>query len=149
MRRTERNISTDDNNKKIKILTDKFFSNEEQADLSDINSETEPECILNLFLEVTEQDLEQIIKKLPNNKASGPDGISNKVIKHLRSLIQADLAVAISRHFAAGTLPASYRKSTTIALWKKGKKDYIIPGSYRLIVLENTLVKLVEKVLAT
>jgi Reverse transcriptase (RNA-dependent DNA polymerase)/Endonuclease-reverse transcriptase len=149
MRKTEQDTSTDDNNEKIKILTDKFFPNEEQADLSDIDSETQPERILNLLPEVTEQDLEQIIKKLPNNKASGPDGIPNEVIKHLRSLIQADLAVAISRHFAAGTLPASYRESTTIALRKEGKKDYTIPGSYRPIALENTLAKLVEKVLAT
>ena len=40
MRKTDQNISTNDNNEKIKILTDKFYLNEEQTDLSDINSET-------------------------------------------------------------------------------------------------------------
>ena len=40
-----------------------------------------PERTLSLPPEVTEQDLEQIIKKLPNNKAPGPDGIPNKALK--------------------------------------------------------------------
>ena len=54
MRKTDQNISTNDNNEKIKILTDKFYSNEEQTDLSDINSETQLKRILNLRSEVTE-----------------------------------------------------------------------------------------------
>ena len=69
------------------------------------------------------------------------------MIKYLRSLIQADLAAAISRHFAAKTLPVSYRESTIIVLRKKNKKNYIISDSYRLITSKNTLAKLLEKVL--
>jgi hypothetical protein len=38
--------------------------------------------------------------------------------------------------------------STTIVLRKERKKDYSLPGSYRPIALENTLAKVVEKVLA-
>jgi hypothetical protein len=34
-----------------------------------------------------------------------------------------------------------------IILRKKGKKDYSLLGSYRLITLENTLAKILEKVL--
>jgi hypothetical protein len=56
--------------------------------------------------------------------------------------------VIISKHFAARTLPVSYRESTTIALRKEGKEDYSIPNSYRPIALENMLAKLIEKVLA-
>ena len=106
-----------------------------------------PERTLSLPPEVTEQDLEQIIKKLPNNKTPGPDGIPNEALKQLRPTIQADLAIAISKHFAAGTLPASYRESTTIALRKEGKEDYTILNSYRPITLKNTLAKLIKKVL--
>ena len=36
----------------------------------------------------------------------------------------------------------------TIVLRKEGKKDYSLLGSYRLIALENTLAKVIEKVLA-
>jgi hypothetical protein len=45
-------------------------------------------------------------------------------------------------------LPAGYRESITITLRKEGKKDYSLPNAYRPIALENTLAKVVEKVIA-
>ena len=36
---------------------------------------------------------------------------------------------------------------TTVVLQKEGKADYSIPGSYRPIALENTLSKILEKVI--
>ena len=35
-----------------------------------------------------------------------------------------------------------------VILRKEGKADYLIPGSYRPITLENTLSKILEKVIA-
>jgi len=35
-----------------------------------------------------------------------------------------------------------------VVLRKEGKADYLILGSYRLIALENTLSKILEKVIA-
>jgi hypothetical protein len=57
------------------------------------------------------------------------------------------LAHAISRALAEGTLPNRYKELITITLRKEDKKDYSLPSSYRLIVLENTLAKVVEKIL--
>jgi hypothetical protein len=37
---------------------------------------------------------------------------------------------------------------TTVVLRKEGKADYSIPGSYRPIALENTLSKILKKVIA-
>ena len=68
---------------------------------------------------------------LPNRKASGPDGILNEVLKILGSSILEDLAQAISRAFADGTLPARYKESVTIALRKEGKKDYVMRAKTR------------------
>jgi len=34
-----------------------------------------------------------------------------------------------------------------VVLQKEGKADYLIPGSYRPIALENTLSKILEKVI--
>ena len=36
----------------------------------------------------------------------------------------------------------------TFILYKKGKADYLFPGSYRPIALENTLSKILKKVIA-
>jgi hypothetical protein len=70
-------------------------------------------------------------------------------LKELSSEISEGLAHAISTLFAVGSLPGRYKESVTITLRKEGKKDYSLPGSYRPIALENTLAKVVEKVLAT
>jgi len=37
---------------------------------------------------------------------------------------------------------------TTVVLQKEGKADYLVPGSYRPITLENTLSKILERVIA-
>ena len=42
----------------------------------------------------------------------------------------------------------SLKESITITLYKKGKKDYSLSNSYRLITLKNTLVKVIKKALA-
>jgi hypothetical protein len=38
------------------------------------------------------------------------------------------------------------RAITTYILCKEGKVDYLLPGSYRPIILENTLNKILERV---
>jgi hypothetical protein len=70
------------------------------------------------------------------------------VLKALEPEISEGIAQGTSRIFALGTLPSRFRESITIALRKEGKKDYSLPGSYRPIALENTLTKVVEKIIA-
>jgi hypothetical protein len=53
----------------------------------------------------------------------------------------------ISRILAEDTLFNYYKELITITLRKEGKKDYSLPSSYRLIILKNTLAKVVEKIL--
>ena len=45
-----------------------------------------------------------------------------------------------------GELPKGFKVITTVILQKVKKKDYSLLGSYRLITLENTLGKLLEKI---
>jgi hypothetical protein len=40
------------------------------------------------------------------------------------------------------------RAITTYILYKEGKADYLLPGSYCLIALENTLSKILKRVIA-
>jgi hypothetical protein len=39
------------------------------------------------------------------------------------------------------------RVITTYILYKEGKADYLLPGSYRFITLENTLSKILKRVI--
>jgi hypothetical protein len=98
--------------------------------------------------EVTKEDVKEVLTRLLNGKTPRPDGIPNEVLKELSEEISEGLAHAISQSFARGVLPKQFQESITITLRKEGKKDYSLPSSYRPIALENTLVKVVEKIIA-
>ena len=97
---------------------------------------------------MTKEELEDTIYKLPNGKALGLDRIPNEIIKLVALVILQDFAQAISDYLVGGSLPLRYKESTMVVLRKDGKKDYSLPGSYRPIALENTLAKVIEKILA-
>jgi len=88
------------------------------------------------------------ISRLLNNIALGPDGIPNEALKTCGPLIAPWLTDVARACFAIGYYPRLGRSITTVVLRKEGKADYLIPGSYRPIALENTLSKILEKVIA-
>jgi hypothetical protein len=90
-----------------------------------------------------------VINALPNRKAPGPDIIPNEALKALTDVIAPELAVTITRLFEKGELPAILKESTTVVLRKEKKKDYSLPSSYRPIALENTIAKVIKKIIAT
>jgi len=63
-------------------------------------------------------------------------------------VIIKDLAEIASYYFASGIILKSLKKFITVVLYKEKKKDYSLLGSYRLITLKNTLVKVLEKYVA-
>ena len=63
-------------------------------------------------------------------------------------VIKKDLAEVASYCLTNGIVLESLKESITIVLRKDRKKDYSLLGSYRLITLKNTLVKVLEKHIA-
>jgi len=101
--------------------------------------------VLNISPIILTEKIGKLIRSLLNRKALGLDSILNKVLKVAALVIVKDLAKTASYYFASGIILESLKKSITVVLYKEGKKDYSLPGSYRLIALENTLVKVLEK----
>ena len=101
--------------------------------------------VLNISPIILIEEISKLIKSLLNGKAPGPDGILNEVLKVVALVIKKDLAEAASYCFANGIVLESLKESITAVLYKKKKKDYSLPGSYRPIALENTLAKVLEK----
>jgi len=66
-------------------------------------------------------EIDSVLQGLPNNKAPGPDGIPNEVLKALAHALTPYLAHAAGSCLARGVLPSSYRESTTIVIRKEGK----------------------------
>jgi len=101
--------------------------------------------VLNISPTISIEEISKLIRSLLNGKALGLDSIPNKVLKVAASVIIKDLVEAASHCFTSGIIPKSLKESITVVLRKEGKKDYSLPGSYRLIALKNMLVKVLEK----
>jgi hypothetical protein len=63
-------------------------------------------------------------------------------------VIKKDLVEVASYYFTNKIALKSLKEFITVVLYKEGKKDYSLLGSYRLITFKNTLVKVLEKYIA-
>ena len=70
----------------------KFFSEESQADLSNIDNETSANCMLNISFTTTSEQIKQAIHRLSNDKVLKLDNISNEILKKVIHIIKNDLA---------------------------------------------------------
>ncbi|KAI0992286.1 hypothetical protein K3495_g15900, partial [Podosphaera aphanis] len=148
LRRSTEDTATNDNVKKTKLLQEKFFPSKAEADLSDITKNQQPKRAVPIRSEVTPSEIEYLIKQLPIGKSPGPDEIPNEILKALLPDWNSELAAAISYMLSSGNIPTTFKESITVVLRKDRKPDYSIPSSYRPIALENSLAKLVEKLVA-
>jgi len=104
--------------------------------------------MLNISPTILTEEISKLIISLLNKKALGLDSILNEVLKVIALVIIKDLAEVASYYFTNGIILKSLKESITIVLYKEGKKDYSLLGSYKLITLKNTLVKVLEKYIA-
>ena len=96
---------------------------------------------------ITTEEIARTISCLLNNIVLGPDRILNKALKTCGLLIALWLVDVARVYFTIGYYLRLERAITTIVLYKEGKADYSFPESYRPIALENTLSKILEKVI--
>ena len=148
LRRREEDPLQREAGEKAQILAERFFPRIGQADLSDIAGEPNPEQRVDIPYTITKEQVEETIQKLPNGKVAGPDNVPYEILKEIAPEISEGLAQAFTERLASGSLPKVFRDTTTVVLRKDKKKDYSLPGSYRLIALENSLAKVLEKIIA-
>jgi len=104
--------------------------------------------VLNISPTILTEEISKLIRSLLNRKALGLDSILNKVLKVVALIIIKNLVKVASYYFTSGIILESLKESITIVLYKEGKKNYSFLGSYRLIILKITLVKVLEKYIA-
>ncbi|OCK99102.1 uncharacterized protein K441DRAFT_733562, partial [Cenococcum geophilum 1.58] len=97
---------------------------------------------------ITTEEMARTISRLLNNTVLGLDRILNKALKTYGLLIAPWLTDVAKAYFIIGYYLRLRRAITTFILRKEGKADYLLPGSYRPIALENTLSKILERVIA-
>ena len=89
----------------------------------------------------------RIISYLLNNIVLGLDRILNKALNTYRLLIALWLIDIAKVYFIIGYYLRLSRAIITVILYKEGKVDYLILGSYHPIALENTLSKILKSVI--
>jgi len=73
--------------------------------------------------------------------------ILNEALKAYRILIAPQLINIVKAYFIVGYYPRLKKSIIIVVLYKEDKVDYLFLGSYRLITLENTFNKILEKVI--
>ena len=84
------------------------------------------------------------LKKLPMCKASGPDGIPNRVLKALAPSIAFPLCHIFNMSFTTGIFPSTWKTAKVIPVFKKGSRHE--PANYRPISLLPCVSKVCERI---
>ena len=79
---------------------------------------------------------------------TGPDRILNKAIKVILEVIIIPLVDVMTTYLLKSKILEFCKETIIVILQKANKKDYSLPGSYRPVALENTLRKILEKIVA-
>ena len=72
---------------------------------------------------ITTKEIEAAIKQLKYKKASGPDGVTNDMIKHLGPAAKKTLLEYFNESWKNGTVPALWKKATIIPVHKKRQRQ--------------------------
>jgi hypothetical protein len=96
--------------------------------------------------DIITEEMARIIGCFLNNTVLGLDGILKEALKTYGLLIVLWLVDIAKAYFIIGYYLRLRRAIITYILYKEGKADYSLLGSYCFIVLENTLSKILERV---
>ena len=97
------------------------------------------------FSQINEREVLSIINKLKNKTSSGKDGISNKLLKSIKSEISEAIAIIINQSILTGIFPDQLKLAKVKPLYKKGDKCCL--NNYRPISLLPTIFKIFERVM--
>ena len=97
-----------------------------------------------LIIRCTEHEMENIIEVLNPNKASGDDGISNKMLKGVYKSVSKPLCILMNRSFDEGIFPDTWKLANVIPIITKGDKSQ--PCNYRPVAQLSCIGKLQERI---
>ena len=140
-------VQHDSNEAKADILASHFFPPPRDTDLDDIEGHLYP-AELDVPQMVTADEVTQVLKQAAPDKAPGPDGIPNRMLRECSDVLALPLATLFQECLQMSHHPSPFRHSNTVVLRKPQKSSYNVPKAYRPIALLNTLGKALEKIVA-
>ena len=133
-------------NKAKADLFNSFFLSHSNIDTTNANlpdTENEPAYILNDIV-VTEPEVLDLIKCIDPSKATGPDGISPRLLKEAGMSIVPSLTRLFNLSLSTAKVPSNWKKANVIPIHKKDEKN--LTNNYRPISLLSVVSKLLERV---
>ena len=83
------------------------------------------------------------IENMSDDKATGYDGISCRLLKMSKYIIVDSLRYLIKRSITTGQVPKGLKKARVVPIYKTG--DMSTPGNYRPISVSSVVSKILEK----
>ena len=131
---------------KIKKNKEKIAKQHQPYDPLEHYKKSLPENIGKFELKPTTlEEVKELIKSLKGSKSTGPDNISNFIIKTAKNIIAHPLKTLINHSLIEGKVPKEWKHALLIPLHKKGDKD--LAANHRPISLLPKPSILMEKVI--
>ncbi len=95
-------------------------------------------------INISEQEINDILSNLVINKANGPDEISHHMLKETSRTICLPLSILFNRSIQENSYPSCWKLANVMPLFKKGDNEE--PSNYRPISLISCVGKVMERV---
>jgi hypothetical protein len=95
-------------------------------------------------ISVTEEQTLKVLQSLNVNKACGPDGIGNKLLKNISLSIARPLSLLFNNSLTEGKFPTQWKFANVTAIFKKSDSSDV--RNYRPVSLLSCLGKVFERV---
>ncbi|CAM5114322.1 unnamed protein product [Eretmochelys imbricata] len=95
-------------------------------------------------IEVSLEEILELIEKLNSNKSPGPDGIHPRVLKELKCEIAELLTMVCNLFFKSASVPNDWKIANVTPIFNKGSRGD--PGNYRPVSRTSVPGKLVETI---
>ena len=94
---------------------------------------------------ISTNGIDTLLSNLNVYKATGPDGISARILQEMHSKIAPFLKIIFDSSFDTGIVPNDWKMANVTPIFKKG--DRLKPINYRLISLTSIISKIFEHIL--
>ena len=136
-----------DDYEKANILND-YFQRQTILDESNVRLPDLPPPTYNTTLNIiviTDLEVKSALQTLKTGKASGPNGLSNRILRELSSELSHPLCCLFNKSLQSGIVPASYKEANVCPIHKKGDRSNVC--NYRPISLLNSENKVMERLI--
>ena len=96
---------------------------------------------------VTTDAVEEILLSLNVNKAAGPDGVENRVLRECAEERAPKLQQIFRKSIDDGEVPEQWKKAHIVPIHKGGSKATM--GNFRPVALTSAICKILEKIVCT